>query len=65
MEDLEMQYCDLSDALTMIIHKAYLYDLEKQKRAAGGRKSSANMTAEERSARARKAALARFKKGNL
>lgn len=62
MEDLEMQYCDLSDALTMIIHKAYLYDIEKQKRAAGGRKSSANMTAKQRSERARKAALARFKK---
>ena len=62
MEDLEMQYCDLSDALTMIIQKAYLYDIEKQKRAAGGRRSSANMTAKQRSERARKAALARFKK---
>lgn len=62
MEDLEDLYMQFGDALTQILHKAYLYDLDKQKRAAGGRKSSANMTAKQRSERARKAALARFKK---
>lgn len=61
-EELQQLYAEFGDALTQILHKAYLYDLEKQKRAAGGRKSSANMTAKQRSERARKAAQARFKK---
>ena len=62
MDQLEQKYIKISNELTDIILKAYEYDKQQAKRAAGGRKSSANMTAEQRSARARKAAQARFKK---
>lgn len=62
MEQLEQKYIRLSNELTDVILKAFEYEKQQVKRSAGGRKSSANMTAEERSARARKAAKARFKK---
>ena len=62
MEDLQELYAEFSDALTQIMHKAYLYDLDKMKKSQGGKKSSGNMTAAQRSERARKAAQARFKK---
>ena len=62
MEDLQELYAEFSDALSQIMHKAYLYDLDKIKKSQGGRKSSRNMTAAQRSERARKAAQARFKK---
>lgn len=42
--------------------KAEAYDKMIAARSAGGRKSSANMTPEERAARAKKAALARAEK---
>lgn len=62
-QELQELYAQFSEALTQIMHKAYLYDIEKIKRSQGGKKSSRNMTAKQRSERARNAAKARFKKG--
>ncbi len=50
------------DELAELRLKAKAYDNLIAKRSAGGKKSSANMTPEERSARAKKAALARAEK---
>ena len=51
----------LINTLKMLIAKAEAYDIEKLRRSQGGKKSSNNMTAEQRSERARNAAKARFK----
>ena len=50
------------NTVKMLIAKAEAYDIEKLRRSQGGKKSSNNMTAKQRSERARKAAQARFKK---
>ena len=59
VDELEMArtYEDIKDALQL----AKLYEIDRLKRSKGGRKSSANMTAEQRRERARKAGQARRK----
>lgn len=55
--ELAKAYEDIKDALQL----ARLYEIDRLKRSKGGRKSSANMTAEQRRERARKAGQARRK----
>lgn len=50
--------------LELLIAKAEAYDKLMKSRSDGGKKSSTNMTAEQRSARAKKAVQARIKKYN-
>ena len=53
-----------NDLKTAIV-KARCYDLERLKRSQGGRKSSQNMTAEQRSERARRAGSTKKRKPDL
>lgn len=59
VDELELAkvYEDIKDALQL----AKLYEIDRLKRSKGGRKSSANMTAEQRRERARKAGQAKRK----
>ena len=56
-EELRLDYLTLKRA----IERARLYDVERYKKSAGGRKSASLLTPEERIARARKAGKTRKK----